>query len=138
MTHNAVLLLPLAACIACGGDQCKKMGFERFRSADSAVVADNLSKPLRTIRDTQTLLALTSFAIHHESGWRAPWYGTPVAQLQVQFYHGAKFVGDLDVGSDFLVAQGYCDFLSRPVSAPDRAQVMTLLGVPDPYASISQ
>jgi len=139
MTRTALLLIPLAATIsACTGNQCTKMGFDSFLSADSAVVADNLSKPFRTISDTQTLLALSSFAIQHQSGWEAPWYGTPVAQLQVQFYGGSKFLGAFDVGSDFLVAQGCGDFLSRPVSAPDRAQVMALLGVPDPYATISK
>jgi hypothetical protein len=114
------------------------MGFEQFRSVDSVVVADNYNKPLRTIIDTQTLIALSSFAINHRSGWGAPWYGTPVALLQVQFYRGSQFLGDLDVGNDFLVAQGCGDFLARSVSPRDRSEVMNLLSVPDPYAGIAK
>jgi hypothetical protein len=139
MPLGAAILLPLAATLAaCTDNQCKGMGFERFRSTDSVIVADNYNKPLRTITDTQTLLALSSFAINHKSGWGAPWYGTPVALLQVQFYGGSKFLGDLDVGSDFLVAQGCGDFLARSVSARDRYEVMKLLSVPDPYESIAR
>jgi hypothetical protein len=127
--HLTVALVPLA-CAA--GRQCD-MRFDRLRAADRVVISSNLNKPLRTIADTQLIAQLVGFALDHQADWRAPWYGTPVPSFRAQFYRGSTFLGDLGIGGDFLEAQGCDGFQSRSVSAPDRARIVALFGVPDPH-----
>jgi hypothetical protein len=78
--------------------------------------------------------ALVSFTEAHATGWEVPWYGPRGSRVRANFYAGGRFLGDLGVGPTFLTAQGCGDFQSRPVSADDRAVVMGMFGVPDPYA----
>ena len=121
--------------LACtSGPDCE-MRFGQFMNADRVVITSNMHQPLRTMTDTLAIRELASFALEHQSHWTAPWYGTPVALVRANFYHGAKFLGDLGLGSNFLEAQGCGDFQSRSLSPADRSEAMTLFGVQDPYAT---
>ena len=113
------------------------MRFDRFMNADRAVITSNRDEPLRTIADTLAIRQFASFALDHQSHWNVPWYGTPIALLRANFYRGSKFLGDFGLGSNFLEAQGCGDFQSRSLSSADRSKILTLFGVPDPYATSS-
>jgi hypothetical protein len=108
------------------GDRCGDMGFEQLRLADSVVITTNHAKALRIITDTAIVSQLAAFALDHKSGWVAPWYGVPIGALGANFYRRGTFLGDLDVGKNFLVAQGCGYFYSRPVSSADRAKLLAL------------
>ncbi|WP_158884401.1 hypothetical protein [Rhodanobacter sp. L36] len=88
---------------------------------------------LRVIRDNREIGQLTAFARTHDTQWKTNGAGVPVALVGANFYAGNKFLGDLDVGNNFLTAQGCGDFQSRDVSPQDREEVLGLLGVKDPY-----
>jgi hypothetical protein len=109
--------------------------FERLRSANRVRVRDNSDHELRTITDSETIAALVRFAEAHADGWGVPWYGAPVARIYAQFYEGDRFINDLGVGGDWIGTQHKGYFYSRSVSDDDRAAVMKLLDVPDPYAT---
>jgi hypothetical protein len=117
------------------GDRCWDMGFEQLRLADSVVITTNHAKAPRTITDTAIVSQLVAFALDHESGWVAPWYGVPIGRIRANFYQKGTFLGDLAVGENFLVAQGCGYFYSRPVSRADRVKLLALFDVPDPAAS---
>jgi hypothetical protein len=96
------------------GDRCGDMGFEQLRLADSVVITTtNHAKALRTITDKAIVSQLVAFALDHESGWIAPWYGVPIGTVGANFYQKGTFLGDLDVGENFLVAQGCSYFYKR-------------------------
>jgi len=114
------------------------MQFARLRPADRVLITTNMNKTLRTISDPASVTALVSFAEAHASDWEVPWYGPHGALVRANFYAGNRFLGDLGVGSTFLSAQGCGDFPIRPVSAADRAVVMQMFGVADPYAKATQ
>jgi hypothetical protein len=111
------------------------VSFERLRSADRVRVRDNGDHELRSITDRATVAALVQFAEAHADGWGVPWYGAPVARIYAQFYEGDHFINDLGVGGDWIGTQHKGFFYSRSVSDSDRADVMKLLDVPDPYAA---
>ncbi|MBA2413281.1 MAG: hypothetical protein H0V63_10715 [Burkholderiaceae bacterium] len=112
---------------------CPSMGFERFARADRIVITDNLNRELRTVTDKPTLDAINEFAMSQRDGFSTPFAGTPVALLRANFYSGAKFLGDFGVGRTFLSAQGCGSFHSRGVAPDDRATIMRLFAVKDPY-----
>ena|ERR1035441_433538 len=122
--------LILVACDRLGG--CP-MQFERFNGADHAVARIE-GKPLIEISSPERLRDIAAFAQKHSSWWHVPWYGTPVARLDLEIYAGGKFLGDLGIGTSFLTAQGCDDFQSRGVGAADREALIALIGVGDPYA----
>lgn len=128
----ALLVLTFGGCTM--GARCPDMQFARLRPADRVLIITNMNETLRTITDPALVAALVSFAEAHASDWEVPWSGPPGALVRANFYAGNRFLGDLGVGSTFLSAQGCGDFPSRPVSADDRAVVMQMFGVPDPYA----
>lgn len=112
---------------------CPNMRFERLRTADRVVVRSDTNKALRTISDPASISLLVAFAEAHANRWGTPWYGPPVEVVSAGFYSDSQFLGDLGVGDDFLSAQGCGGLQSRPVSTHDRAAVMQLFGVGDPY-----
>jgi hypothetical protein len=114
------------------------MHFEQLRDADRPVVTVDSHAVDPEIRSPDTLRALTHFAQAHSSGWGYPWYGPPVGRLGIEFYAGSRFLGDLDVGGNFLSAQGCGYFQSRKVNSEDRQRLIALIGVPDPYAAASR
>jgi len=114
------------------------MQFARLQPADRVLITTSMNETLRTISDPASVAALISFAEAHATGWEVPWYGPPGALVRANFYAGNRFLGDLGVGSDFVSAQGCGDFPSRPISAEDRAIVMRMFGVPDPYAKAAR
>jgi hypothetical protein len=134
----AVATLALATNGCTIGARCSDMEFARLRPADRVLITTNMNETLRTITDPASVAALVSFAEAHASDWEVPWYGPPGALVRANFYAGNRFLGDLGVGSTFLSAQGCGDFPSRPVSADDRAVVMRMFGVPDPYAKAAR
>jgi hypothetical protein len=124
-------LLRGAACTDSG--RCTDMAFQRLRLADRAVITIDSHSYGKAVRSPEALKALAEFAVEHESGWSAPWYGTQVARLRVDFFSGNRFLGDLGLGPDFLTAQGCGYVQSRSIDRAGRAAVMGLLGAPDPY-----
>ena len=132
LVAGASLVLAMSGCTM--GARCQDMQFARLRPADRVLITTNMNETLRTISDPASVAALVSFAEAHASDWEVPWYGPPGALVRANFYAGNRFLGDLGVGNTFLTAQGCGDFHSRPVSAADRAVVMQMFGVQDPYA----
>jgi hypothetical protein len=110
------------------------MQFARLRGANRVVVTTNMNETLRTISDRASIAALVAFAEAHDRDWGAPWYGPAVALVRANFYADDRFLGDLSVGNTFLTAQGCGGFNTRPVSPDDRAAVMVIFAVADPYA----
>jgi len=81
------------------------------------------------ITEPSTVQAVQAFANEFKSGWSVPWYGPPVADLQVEFYSNSKFVGDFGVSPTF-VTRTYGDFWSQRVSEDTiRALARTHLGI---------
>jgi|RhiMetdeSRZDD1v2_1073273.scaffolds.fasta_scaffold110918_2 hypothetical protein len=132
----AAFVLAISGCTI--GARCRDMQFARLRPADRVLITTNMNETLRTISDPASVAALVSFAEAHASDWEVPWYGPPGALVRANFYAGNRFLGDLGVGSTFLSAQGCGDFPSRPVSGADRAVLMQMFGVPDPYAKAAR
>ena len=112
---------------------CPDMRSAELRAADRVLITSSMNDPLRTISDPSSISDLVAFAEAHESGWGAPRWGPSGGLLRANFYSRNRFLGDLGVGSDFLAAQGCADLQSRPLPAGDRAAVIRMFGVPDPY-----
>lgn len=108
--------------------------FARLDTADRVVISTASGSPLRTTRDTTEIASLTSFAASHDEDWETPWSGPPVAAFRANFYAGDRYLGHLGVGADILTTD-LGGFLSRSVSADDRARVVAIFAVPDPYAA---
>lgn len=68
-----------------------------------------------------------------QKDWKVGFAGTPVTMLRANFYQDDRFLGDFGVGSDFATARGCQLKAYRLISAPERATVMGLLAVSDPY-----
>jgi hypothetical protein len=119
----------------CVNTECKNMGFERFQNTNRIEVTDNLGKVLRKIENPAEIKALVDFAMSYKSGWSTPWSGAPIALSRADFYQDDDFLGDFGVGSDFLSAQGCAYFQSREIDPKDRAKLIQLFGVKDPYSS---
>jgi len=128
------VLLGLAL-TSCGGGTCGDMHFERLREANRAIVTVESHPVGAEIRSQDALRRLVDFAQDHSSGWGYPWYDAPVARLRVDFFADTLFLGDLGVGNNFLSAQGCGYFQSRRVSGADRKHLISLIGVPESYAS---
>ena len=109
------------------------MRFERFSNATIIRISTNHDKTLRVITEQKTISEIVNFAIEHGDDWGTPVFGTPVAKVRANIYQGDKFLGDLGIGTNFLTAQGCRYFQSRSVSKKDRAELISLFGVPDPY-----
>lgn len=130
----ALCIISLASC-EMSTRQCVDMKFGRLKQADRIDITDNLNRRIRVITDKEQIGQFVAFAQAHDTGWGTPWDGTPIAMIGAQFFAGEKFIGNLDVGSNFLVAQGCGYFQSRSVSHRDRKVIMDLFGVKDPYAN---
>ncbi|MCE9636303.1 MAG: hypothetical protein K8T90_11425 [Planctomycetes bacterium] len=130
---GCVALLGLGAA-SCGLMQAvsgERVAFDALAAADRVVVrGTSMDDERRTITDRASIASLAAFAADHADGWETPWYGPPVALLRADFYVGETYVRHLGVGSNFLTTD---EFLSRSVNDGDRAAVMKLLGVADPY-----
>jgi hypothetical protein len=123
------------ALTSCGGGSCDDMHFERLREANRAVITVESHTVGAEIRSPDALRRLVDFAEEHSSGWGYPWYDSPVARLRVDFFAGSRFLGDIGVGDNFLSAQGCGYFQSRQLSRADRKRLISLIGVPESYAS---
>lgn len=106
------------------------MGFRAFDTADRIVVKQMSKVTLETIVDPSRISQITRFIEAHDKGWRVPFGGTPIGSISMEFYSGPKFLGDFGIGEGFAEAQGCGYFFSRQLSADDRRQLATLMGIP--------
>ena len=127
----AAVSLLLSSCL--DGKACEDMPFDEFVKADRVEITNNMNEPLRKISKRAEINKLAAFAKLHKSGWRTPFSDTPIALVGAKFYRGEEFLGDFGIGSSFLTAQGCGYFQSRSVSPDDRATIMKLFAVKDPY-----
>jgi hypothetical protein len=130
----ATVIFGAISITGCLSDPCEDMGFQRFRNANRVEITDNHNNVLRRIENPAQIQALANVAISYKSGWGTPWAGAPIALVRANFFQGNKFLGDFGVGSGFLSAQGCGYFQSRNVNSKDRAVIIQLFGVRDPYA----
>lgn len=115
-----------------GCSRCKDMGyFHTWETADHVLVKESSKTVLRTITDRTVILGLAKFAEAHQTGWSTLAAGTPVAPLTLEFFSGAKFLGHLGIGENFLETQGCDDFVSRSISRADRSALVGSIGVSD-------
>lgn len=65
-------------------------------------VTDNVSTPLKRIRDKKQVDAIVGFIDKHASGWSSPWAGVPVPKIVVNLYDGQEFKGHFGAGNGFF------------------------------------
>jgi hypothetical protein len=132
--RTVALVAVVAACFfggGCSNYSCADMGFKSFERADRIVVKQMSKDTLTTITVPSRISQIARFVEAHESGWSVPFGGTPVGSISMEFYSGAKFLGDFGIGRGFVQAQGCGYFFSRDLTADDRREISRLLGISD-------
>jgi hypothetical protein len=84
----AVCLLVLA-CVACMGEQ---VTFDGLRDGDRIEVTTSRVTVVSRIQSPDTIAAVQAIVARHDLGWSAPWFGTGIPTLQVNFYRGARLL----------------------------------------------
>jgi hypothetical protein len=125
-----VTLVTLVLCLVAGcSSHCESMDFKAWNQADHIVVKRLSRATGMTISDSETISHIAAFAQGRQGGWGAPWAGTPVAEITLEFYSGRQFLGHLGVGQSLLEAQGCDDFVSRSLTDRDFHEIVRLAGI---------
>jgi hypothetical protein len=119
--------------LGCHGAACNNMSFQSWQTADRIVVRVDSGHVLRTIANKAVISQVSAFAITKDQGWSAPWSGTPVSRITLDFYSGDRFLGHLGIGPSFLETQGCDEFVSRALTVSDRREVTGILGVEEEF-----
>jgi hypothetical protein len=125
------ILITLSGCLK--DSRCEDMHLTEVGQANRIIVSDSQNREIATITEAERVAAIQAFVLAQREGWKVGIAGTPVAMLRANFYRDGEFLGDFGVGSDFATARG-CELKAyRSISPAERAEVMSLLGAPDPY-----
>lgn len=122
---GAVCLLVLAG-LGCTGEQ---VTFDALRGADRIEVLTSHAEVVSTIEDPATIAAVQAMISRHDLGWSAPWLGTPVPPLQVNFHRGRRLLGGFGLGEGFLTSDPGPTFMMRSIPATETQEIARLLGV---------
>jgi hypothetical protein len=126
---GALCLSLLCTLFAGCSETCRDLQFKDWHTADRVEVLGNGRESLKTIRETSAIQRLAAYAQSQRDGWSAPFGGTPIAVLKLDFYSGQKFLGHLGLSQRFLETQGCDDFVSRKLSAADWDMLLGVIGV---------
>jgi hypothetical protein len=105
------------------------MDFVQLRSANLIRVTDNLNRPLRQIADPALIQRVLEWLNARLDGWRVPREGVPVANLRLNFYHDARQLGNIGLGSRFIAAHALGGFCARASTPEERIELLRQLGL---------
>jgi hypothetical protein len=121
-----VLTLAVAS-IACGHPAPP---LPALSSASRIEVTNNHNERFGVIEEPARVAQICAFISERRSGWKAPWFGVPVATVNVTVFENGHPTLSFGAGEAFFSAQYSGTFASRNASAQEVAAFKGLLSLP--------
>jgi hypothetical protein len=126
-------LLFLALLVVCSmqgcAQRCRVVSFDSWSSVDRIVLEVPGEHEKRTIDDPAVIQKVHAFLIRRTDGWDLPFPDTPLGPLRLDAYQGSKGITYLAVGEKFIEAPGCGYAASRRITAAERREILSILGV---------
>jgi hypothetical protein len=123
-TLTVTLLVLTTSCLAAE----RSIDLARLEQTRRVDVRTTPAGVTKSIEDVAIIQKVVAFAKTRQTGWRAPWYGTPIGRVALDFYGTDGFLGHLGIGEDFLETQ-QDGFFSRSLKQEEREDLIRVLDV---------